>query len=155
MKRIICIIATLVMIMPGGMAQTVNGLFRQFKDQPEAEYKNLAPLLMGVIKTFAIDEEDDEEDVKVIKSIKSIRVLDLEECAPEIRREYARKSRTLKPRGMEMLMQVKDEDEGTVRIWGKIKREKVKEVLVLTPDKMVSIKGRFDLDKISQLINQD
>ncbi len=151
MKRFICIIAALVMIMPGGMAQTVNGLFRQFKDQPEAEYKNLAPLLMGVIKTFAIDEEDD----KVIKSIKSIRVLDLEECAPEIRREYARKSRTLKPRGMEMLMQVKDEDEGTVRIWGKIKREKVKEVLVLTPDKMVSIKGRFDLDKISQLINQD
>ncbi|MBO5660729.1 MAG: DUF4252 domain-containing protein [Bacteroidaceae bacterium] len=56
---------------------------------------------------------------------------------------------------MEMLMQVKDEDEGTVRIWGKIKREKVKEVLVLTPDKMVSIKGRFDLDKISQLINKD
>jgi hypothetical protein len=150
MKRFICIIAALVMIMPGGMAQTVNGLFRQFKDQPEAEYRNLAPLLMGVIKTFAIDEEDD----KVIKSIKSIRVLDLEECAPEIRREYARKSRTLKPRGMEMLMQVK-EDEGTVRIWGKIKREKVKEVLVLTPDKMVSIKGRFDLDKISQLINQD
>ena len=150
MKRFICIIAALVMIMPGGMAQTVNGLFRQFKDQPEAEYKNLAPLLMGVIKTFAIDEEDD----KVIKSIKSIRVLDLEECAPEIRREYARKSRTLKPSGMEMLMQVK-EDEGTVRIWGKIKREKVKEVLVLTPDKMVSIKGRFDLDKISQLINQD
>ena len=151
MKRFICIIAALVMIMPGGMAQTVNGLFRQFKDQPEAEYKNLAPLLMGVIKTFAIDEEDDE----VIKSIKSIRVLDLEECAPEIRREYARKSRTLKPSGMEMLMQVKDEDEGTVRIWGKIKREKVEEVLVLTPDKMVSIKGRFDLDKISQLINQD
>lgn len=150
MKRFICIIAALVMIMPGGMAQTVNGLFRQFKDQPEAEYKNLAPLLMGVIKTFAIDEEDD----KVIKSIKSIRVLDLEECAPEIRREYARKSRTLKPSGMEMLMQVK-EDEGTVRIWGKIKKEKVKEVLVLTPDKMVSIKGRFDLDKISQLINQD
>lgn len=150
MKRFICIIAALVMIMPGGMAQTVNGLFRQFKDQPEAEYRNLAPLLMGVIKTFAIDEEDD----KVIKSIKSIRVLDLEECAPEIRREYARKSRTLKPSGMEMLMQVK-EDEGTVRIWGKIKREKVEEVLVLTPDKMVSIKGRFDLDKISQLINQD
>ena len=150
MKRFICIIAALVMIMPGGMAQTVNGLFRQFKDQPEAEYRNLAPLLMGVIKTFAIDEEDD----KVIKSIKSIRVLDLEECAPEIRREYARKSRTLEPSGMEMLMQVK-EDEGTVRIWGKIKREKVEEVLVLTPDKMVSIKGRFDLDKISQLINQD
>jgi hypothetical protein len=150
MKRFICIIAALVMIMPGGMAQTVNGLFRQFKDQPEAEYRNLAPLLMGVIKTFAIDEEDD----KVIKSIKSIRVLDLEECAPEIRREYARKSRTLEPSGMEMLMQVK-EDEGTVRIWAKIKREKVEEVLVLTPDKMVSIKGRFDLDKISQLINQD
>lgn len=150
MKRFICIIAALVMIMPGGMAQTVNGLFRQFKDQPEAEYRNLAPLLMGIIKTFAIDEEDD----KVIKSIKSIRVLDLEECAPEIRREYARKSRTLEPSGMEMLMQVK-EDEGTVRIWGKIKREKVEEVLVLTPDKMVSIKGRFDLDKISQLINQD
>ena len=150
MKRFICIIAALVMIMPGGMAQTVNGLFRQFKDQPEAEYRNLAPLLMGVIKTFAIDEEDD----KVIKSIKSIRVLDLEECPPENRREYARKSRTLEPSGMEMLMQVK-EDEGTVRIWGKIKREKVEEVLVLTPDKMVSIKGRFDLDKISQLINQD
>ncbi|MBR2359423.1 MAG: DUF4252 domain-containing protein [Bacteroidaceae bacterium] len=150
MKRIICIIATLVMIMQGGMAQTVNGLFRQFKDLPEAEYKNLAPLLMGVIKTFAIDEEDDE----VIKSIKSIKVLDLEECAPEIRREYARKTRNLKPRGMEMLMQVK-EDDGTVCIWGKIKREKVKQVLVLTPDKMVSIKGKFDLEKISQLLNQD
>ena len=55
---------------------------------------------------------------------------------------------------MEMLMQVK-EDDGTVCIWGKIKREKVKQVLVLTPDKMVSIKGKFDLEKISQLLNQD
>ena len=147
-----CIIAAFVMIMQGGMAQTVNGLFRQFKDQPEAEYKDLTPLLMGIIKTFAIDEEDDKGDDKVIKSIKSIRVLDLEECAPEIRREYARKARNLKPRGMEMLMQVK-KDDGTVCIWGKIKREKVKQVLVLTPDKLVSIKGRFDLEKISQLLN--
>ena len=95
----IWILTALLLMATGGMAQTVNGLFNRYEDKPGAEYKNLTPLLMGIIKTFAADKS---EEGRVIKSIKSIKVLNLEECAPEVRQKFAQKTRNLKPRRMEL-----------------------------------------------------
>lgn len=145
----IWILTALLLMATGGMAQTVNGLFNRYEDKPGAKYKNLAPLLMGIIKTFAADKS---EEGRVIKSIKSIKVLDLEECAPEVRQEFAQKTRNLKPWGMELLVQMKDEDDN-VSIWGKMKRNTVRQLLIVTDDKMVRIKGKFDLDKIANILN--
>lgn len=149
MKRMIWILTALLLMATGGMAQTVNGLFNRYEDKPGAEYKNLAPLLMGIIKTFAADKS---EEGRVIKSIKSIKVLDLEECAPEVRQEFAQKTRNLKPRRMELLMQVKN-GKKNVSIWGKMRRNTVRKLLIVTDDKMVRIKGKFDLDKIANMLN--
>ena len=149
MKRMIWILTALLLMATGGMAQTVNGLFNRYEDEPGAECKNLGPLLMGLVKTFAADKS---EEGRVIKSIKSIKVLDLEECAPEVRQEFAQKTRNLKPWGMELLVQVKDEDDN-VCIWGKMKRNTVRQLLIVTDDKMVRIKGKFDLDKIANMLN--
>lgn len=145
----IWILTALLLMATGGMAQTVNGLFNRYEDKPGAEYKNLAPLLMGIIKTFAADKS---EEGRVIKSIKSIKVLDLEECAPEVRQEFAQKTRNLKPRRMELLMQVKN-GKKNVSIWGKMRRNTVRQLLIVTDDKMVRIKGKFDLDKIANMLN--
>ena len=149
MKRMIWILTALLLMATGGMAQTVNGLFNRYEDEPGAECKNLGPLLMGLVKTFAADKS---EEGRVIKSIKSIKVLDLEECAPEVRQEFAQKTRNLKPWGMELLVQMKDEDDN-VSIWGKMKRNTVRQLLIVTDDKMVRIKGKFDLDKIANILN--
>ena len=145
----IWILTALLLMATGGMAQTVNGLFNRYEDKPGAEYKNLAPLLMGIIKTFAADIS---EEGRVIKNIKSIKVLNLEECAPEVRQEFAQKTRTLKPRRMELLMQVKN-GKKNVSIWGKTRRNTVRQLLVITNDKMVRIKGKFDLEELTNVIN--
>ena len=145
----IWILTALLLMATGGMAQTVNGLFNRYEDEPGAECKNLGPLLMGLVKTFAADKS---EEGRVIKSIKSIKVLDLEESAPEVRQEFAQKTRNLKPWGMELLMQMKDEDDN-VSIWGKMRRNTVRQLLIVTDDKMVRIKGKFDLDKIANMLN--
>lgn len=150
MKRTLLILIALLAMATTGMAQqTVNGLFNRYEDKAGAEYKNLGSLLMGIIKTFAADKS---EEGQVIKSIKSIKVLDLEECTPEVKQEFAQKARNLKPRGMELLMQMKDDGEN-VCIWGKMKKETVRQLLIVTDDKMVKIKGKFDLNGISNLIN--
>lgn len=150
MKRMIWILAAMLLLMTtGGMAQTVNGLFNRYEDKPGAECKNLGPLLMGLAKTFAADKS---EEGRVIKSVKSIKVLDLEECSSEVKREFAQKARNLKPWGMELLVQVKDEDDN-VSIWGKTRRNTVRQLLIVTDDKMVRIKGKFDLDKIANMLN--
>lgn len=149
MKRIICILTALLLMTTSGMAQTVNSLFNRYEDKPGAEYRNLGPLLMGFVKTFAADKS---EEGRVIKSVKSIKVLDLEECSPEVKREFAQKARNLKPWGMELLVQVKDEDDN-VSIWGKTRRNTVRQLLIVTDDKMVRIKGKFDLDKIANMLN--
>ncbi len=145
----IWILTALLLMATGGMAQTVNGLFNRYEDEPGAECKNLGPLLMGLVKTFAADKS---EEGRVIKSIKSIKVLDLEECAPKVRQEFAQKTRNLKPWGMELLVQMKDEDDN-VSIWGKMRRNTVRQLLIVTDDKMVRIKGKFDLDKIANMLN--
>ena len=145
----IWILTALLLMATGGMAQTVNGLFNRYEDEPGAECKNLGPLLMGLVKTFAADKS---EEGRVIKSIKSIKVLDLEECAPEVRQEFAQKTRNLRPWGMELLVQMKDEDDN-VSIWGKMRRNTVRQLLIVTDDKMVRIKGKFDLDKIAHMLN--
>ena len=49
-------------------------------------------------------------------------------------------------------MQVKDEDDN-VSIWGKTRRNTVRQLLIVTDDKMVRIKGKFDLDKIANMLN--
>ena len=149
MKRMIWILTALLLMATGGMAQTVNGLFNRYEDEPGAECKNLGPLLMGLVKTFAADKS---EEGRVIKSIKSIKVLDLEECAPEVRQEFAQKTRNLKPRRMELLMQVKN-GKKNVSIWGKTRRNTVRQLLVITDDKMVRIKGKFDLEELTNVIN--
>lgn len=149
MKRTIWIWIALLMMSASGTAQTVNGLFNQFEDQPGAECKSVGSLLMKLVKAFADNDSDEEE---VVKSIKSIKVLDLEDCAADIKQDFSQKARNLKPRGMELLMHVKDED-GNVSIWGKMKKETVRQLLIVTPDKLVRIKGRFDLSQISNVIN--
>lgn len=138
MKRIICILAALLLLMTtNGMAQTVNGLFNRYEDKLGAEYRNLGPLLMGLVKTFSADKS---EEGRVIKSVKSIKVLDLEECSPEVKREFAQKARNLKPRGMELLVQMKDEDEN-VSIWGKTRREWVSPPMVDSRGGSLSVVG--------------
>ena len=64
----------------------------------------------------------------------------------------SQKARNLKPWGMELLVQVKDEDDN-VSIWGKMRRNTVRQLLIVTDDKMVRIKGKFDLDKIANMLN--
>ena len=53
---------------------------------------------------------------------------------------------------MELLVQMKDEDDN-VSIWGKTRRNTVRQLLIVTDDKMVRIKGKFDLDKIANMLN--
>ncbi len=149
MKKTICILAALLMMATDGMAQTVNGLFNKFEDRPGAECTNMAPLLMGIIKTFASGKSEKGE---MIKSIKSIKVLDLEDCTSEVKQEFAQEAQKLKPRGMELLMQVKDEGKN-VCIWGKTKKETVRQLVVVTDEELVNIKGKFNLDEIARIIS--
>lgn len=155
MKRIICILTVLLLMTTSGMAQTVDGLFNRYEEMPGAEYKNIGPLLMGFVKMItAIAADNSEEGRVIIKSIKSVKVLDLEECKPEVKQEFTQKVRNLKPWGMELLIQMKDEDEN-VFIWGKTRRNTVRQLLIITDDKMVRIKGRFDLDKLANMLNSE
>ena len=118
MKKIVFITAMFLLIVQGGIAQTVNRLFNQFEDQPGAEYENVGPLLIGIAKVLS---SDDSEETKILKSIKSVKVLSVKDCTTETKQEFARKVRNFKPRNMDLLMLIKKGNKN-LSIWGEIKK---------------------------------
>lgn len=152
MKKTIGILTILLIMAQNGVAQSVNDLFDDFSDEPGAECVNVAPLLMGIVKTFVAN---DPADGKMMKNIKSIKMLNVEECSPNVKQAFAQRTKKLKPGGMELLMKVNDNDGETTTIWGKMKKETVCKLLIVTDDTVVQIKGDFNLNKLSEVIKKD
>ena len=105
-------------------AQTVDGLFREFRGEENATCVNLPWLPLKLLGLFA-----DDEAGQIVKRISSIRVLELSDCSREVQERLASKLQTLKMDDYEPLIVVKDEG-SHVRMWGKMKDDTIKELVI-------------------------
>ena len=128
-------------------AQTVNELFREFRGEENAACVELPWLPLRLLGLFV-----DDEAGQIVKLISSIRVLEVSDCSREVQDRLASKLQTLKMDDYEPLIVVKDDD-NLVRMWGKMKDETIKELVVgVSGDGdavLCHIKGRLSLDDLN------
>ena len=147
MKKIIVTMA-LILGFQMSQAQTVKGIIRDFRGEEDAVCVKVPWLPVKLVGLFA-----DDEAGRVIRHISSIRVLDLSDCSQQVQERFAAKMEQLKLEGYEPLLVVKD-DGSSVKMWGKMKGEKIKELLIgVSGDDnepaLIRIKGNLRMDDLN------
>lgn len=151
MKRIIIILLILPLLTS---CNNLNMLFKELKKEPHAEYVSLSFPLIHLMKLFLNDENG-----KIIKKIKSIKVLEMEKCTDNSLELLKKKTSKLK--GYEMLLTVNEEGENIVKVLAKLKKEKIKELVVVVADdakkecSLIQIKANLSMEDINKFINDD
>ena len=154
MMRKIIVVMALMFGIQMSQSQTVDGIIREFCSEEDAVCVKVPWLPMRLVGLFA-----DDEAGRVIRHISSIRVLDLSDCSQQVQERFAAKMEQLKLEGYEPLLVVKD-DGSSVKMWGKMKGEKIKELLIgVSGDDnepaLIRIKGNLRMDDLNVSMSEN
>ena len=132
-----------------GHAQSVNAIFNEFKDEPNAECVTISPFLMSLGKMFSHGKGSE-----IVSKIKSMKVLDLEDCNARVKERFNKCIDNLDTKEYETLIRANDSGE-KVRILAKQKKDYICELLIVCTDKkdctLVQMNGKIrqkDIDKL-------
>ena len=138
-----------------GFAQDMDAVYNEFKDVKGVESVNVSPFLMKFARLFM---DSDDKNNPLIKGTHSVKVLDLEDCTKDIKKQFTQKVNQLEHNGYETWMQVKEDGEN-VKIIAKMEDQMIRELLVLTTDNddcaLVLIKGKIRKEDIQAIIDDD
>ena len=154
MKRLIF---TMIVICACQMsfAQNTDALYNEFKDVKGVESVSVSPFLMKFARLFM---DSDDKNNPLIKGTHSVKVLDLEDCTKDIKKQFTQKVSQLEHNGYETWMQVKEDGEN-VKIIAKMEDQMIRELLVLTTGNddcaLVLIKGKIKQEDIQAIIDDD
>lgn len=141
MKKILLTLGILTAAFTQMTAQTVNDLFKEFKNRQHVEYVEVSPAIMGFVKMKAKKEEGGD----IMKKIKSINILNIEDD-PELCMEFRSKATKLQKNGYETLVSSNESNEKTL-ILAKTKEDYITEMVILNMEPkecaLVQIKGKF------------
>lgn len=134
-------------------AQNSTALFDEFRQEKNAEYISASPFIMFIGKMFWHNDEGKE----IASKIHSAKVLNLDECSPEVQQRFARHFKALSNNGYETLMQM-NEDGEHIHIQMRMKKEVIRELLIAIMEdgecSLVQVNGKIRKKDIAQLINE-
>lgn len=128
MKKIIATL-TLIIVCQCAFAQSINALFKEFKEKEGADYISIPSLPLKFMHTFM--KEDNDKCLYFLKGIKSVKVLDMEDCTPQTKADFIQRTNQLNLNEYETLVMAK-EDGDNVKILAKMNNETIKEFIILT-----------------------
>lgn len=148
MMRKIIVAMAMMLGFQMSQAQTVNEIFREFRGEEDAVCMKVPWLPIKLIGLFA-----DDGAGQIAARINSVRIMDLSECPAQVQERFAAKMEQLKLEGYEPLLVVKD-DGSSVKMWGQMKGEKIKELLIgVSGDDnepaLICIKGNLRMDDLN------
>lgn len=153
MKKIIATLA-LIIFCQSNFAQDIETVFDTFKYEQGADYQKISPLMMKFIRLFA----DNDAKNQFVKSIKSAKLLDLEDCQPDVKENFIQEIQKLSLNGYEAMF-VSTEDGETVKLLAKTDKKHINELLVLTTGpsdcNVVQLKGKIKKEDIQVMISDD
>lgn len=136
-----------------GFGQNIDGIFREFGNEKNAEYVKASPFLMFIGKMFVSHDEGGD----IVNKVKSAQVLDLEDCHTDVKKRFEQKVKHLNTLGYEELMRMNDEGE-KVRVLMKMKKETIRELLLVCTGNddctLIQVKGKFTKNDIDKLVNE-
>lgn len=155
MMRKIIVAMVLMLGVQMSQAQTVSGLFSEFRSEENAEYVSVPRILMQISKWAMRCMMEEDEVPQIVYKISSVRVLELSDCSGEVQDRFAARMKKLKIKGYEPLVAVK-EDGNNVKIWGKVDGEEIRELVIGVHGDgdavLCCIKGRLGMDDIYQVM---
>lgn len=142
-----------------GQAQSVDALFREFKDEANAEYVHLPKMLMKlgakVVRNNA-EDADDRLTADLVKKIEAVRVLDLDDCPSSVKSRFVRAIAHLDTAGYEEIVRVNDEG-ARVRVMTKSKDDRIREIVVVNGDgedcQLVQLKVNVSPEDVDRLLS--
>ena len=153
MMRKIIVIMALMLGFQMSQAQTVDGIFKEFRSEEDAVCARVPWLPIKLLGLFA-----DDEAGRVIRHISSIRVLDLSDCSQQVQERFGTKLQQLKMKGYEPLLTVKD-DGSHVKMWGKMNDERISELVIgVSGDgdaTLCCIKGNLTMDDLNVSMSEN
>ncbi len=142
MKKYIIVLLLCIFASQLSFGQDADDLFRIFSKEKNATGINLNGFMVTCIKPF----------VKDIIGIKSVKILDLDNCSPSVKDNFAMNITNLETYGYETVVKSNENSEVT-RIMLKISNDAIKELLVVTTGNstcMVRIKGNLKKSQIGK-----
>lgn len=139
----------LFMLSLSASSKTLDDIFSEFSKAPHAENINLRKFLFSALKIANWDGKNFN------KKVSSMSVLDLESCSPDIKLQFVEQIENLEMDGYEVLMKVKDDDDN-VLIMSKSKKDKIKELVIITVNDqaIIRLKGDFTPNDLSDITQQ-
>lgn len=150
MKKTIFTIMLMTVWVANLAAQSVEDLFKEFKDKANAEYIEIPKAMMSMASTFAKKDEGSD----IIKRVSHLSILNIEND-PQLCQDFSRKALSLSRNGYETMVNSNEDNEKTL-ILVKTKNENITEMVVLNIEpnecSLIQIKGKLrpsDIDKLS------
>ena len=150
-------IVTLAMMIAchGVFAQNIDDIFNQFKDKQGAEYVNITSFVLKLGRVFM---DKDIQENRLMKGVKTIKVLEMEDCSSNVKKELQYEIAQLEKNGYETLVRTKEKDE-TVNLLAKMDKDAIKELVIFFTDKdecgLTLMKGKIKKEDINVMINDD
>ena len=136
-------------------AQNTDAIYNEFKDVKGVESVSVSPFLMKFARLFM---DSDDKNNPLIKGTHSVKVLDLEDCTKDIKKQFTQRVNQLQHNGYETWLQAKKDGEN-VKIIAKKEDQVINELLVLTTGNddcaLVLIKGKIRQEDIQAIIDDD
>ena len=132
-------------------AQSVDDLFKEYKNKTNVEYIEIPQAMMSMASTFV--KKDKGSDI--IKRVNHITILNIEND-PQLCQDFAQKAISLNRNGYETMVN-SNEDKEKIRILVKTKNENITEMVVLNIEpnecSLIQIKGKLRPSDIEKLNN--
>ena len=97
-----------------------------------------------------------DEGKEIASKIRSAKILDLDECSPDVKQRFSRQFEALSNNGYETLMQM-NEDGERIHIQMRMKKEVIRELLIAIIEddecSLIQVNGKIRKQDIAQLIN--
>lgn len=153
MKRLALTCIMIFCTLAVGRAKDFSDLFDEFRTEQRADYVSVSPLMMKMARMFTPAREGGE----ILHRIHSVRVLDLEECAPEVKQRFNREIDGISTKGYEEMMRVKEEGE-LVRIFVKHDKDIIQEMVILCVGHddctLVALTGKIRQKDIQKIVDE-
>ena len=149
MKKILFAIVCAFTCITGLSAQTVDDLFKEFKDKNNVECVNIPKALLSMAPAVVKKEKGSD----LIKKIDNIRILNIEND-DALCKEFKARAANLNKKGYETMVNSNEDNEKTL-ILVKTKGDVISEMVILDLEpsecSLIQLKGKFSSNDINGL----
>ena len=149
MKKILFAIVCAFTCITGLSAQTVDDLFKEFKDKNNVECVNIPKALLSMAPAVVKKEKGSD----LIKKIDNIRILNIEND-DALCKEFKARAANLNKKGYETMVNSNEDNEKSL-ILVKTKGETISEMVILALEpsecSLIQLKGKFSSNDINGL----